>query len=328
MNKSKQNLDDWLVNDEELIFQVPSFESQSDGSELADSELKLSDLMSDGDIFGAEIRQLNRPTDGYWSEIIDNPSLFTDFDLTYSDHEIIIADGDSIIYDTSVKDTVIFSNGPAVEVHANQKSLDLFVEIDQEATVHSDNSSLNIYTFEGSSGHTTITGSLNSLNLHLFTENEEADQALQVVDEKLIYSESGKTIVDLKNLDLAILDINVTFVNSSGIGGTDTVSLFLNGPEREITNDTIPRLEQLVFEEEMEINYAHSIEVQLFNANVVTSPDVMHEGDSLFGQGAEHAVSMIQKQAGEAVHELAISQDILGQDSLFDDPLDILFYDE
>ena len=79
MNKSKQNLDDWLVNDEELIFQVPSFESQSDGSELADSELKLSDLMSDGDIFGAEIRQLNRPTDGYWSEIIDNPSLFYRF---------------------------------------------------------------------------------------------------------------------------------------------------------------------------------------------------------------------------------------------------------
>ena len=66
----------------------------------------------------------------------------------------------------------------------------------------------------------------------------------------------------------------------------------------------------------------------MFNANVVTSSDVMQEGDSLFGQGAEHAVSMIQKQAGEAVHELAISQDILGQDSLFDDPLDILFYDE
>ena len=80
MNKSKQNLDDWLVNDEELIFQVPSFESQSDGSELADNG-QFSDLMSDGDIFGAEIRQLNRPTDGYWSEIIDNPSLFTDFDL-------------------------------------------------------------------------------------------------------------------------------------------------------------------------------------------------------------------------------------------------------
>ena len=249
MDESKKNLDEWFVNDEELIFQSPSLEGQIGELEFEDTALKFSDLMSDGDIFGAEIRHLNRPTDGYWSAVIDNPSFFTDFDLIYSDHEIIIADGDSIIYDNTIKDTVIFSKGPEVEIHASQKSLDLFVELDQNAVIHSENSSLNIYTFEGSKGHTTVTGSLKALNLHLFSENEKADQALQVVDEKLIYSESGKTIIDLKDLDLSIVDINVTFVNSSGVDGTDTVSLFLDGPSAKITSDLAPRIDQLIFEE-------------------------------------------------------------------------------
>ena len=300
MDKSEQELNDWLFADEDLIFQTQSIEANPDEFELAGTELKFLDLVSsDGDIFGAEIKLLNRPKDGFWSEVIDNPSFFTDFDLTYSDHEVIVADGDSIIYDTTNKGTVIFSNGPGVEIHASQKSLDLFVEVDQDATVHSDNSILNIYAVEGSSGHTTVTGSLKSLNLHLFSENKEADQDLQVVDEKLIYSESGKTIVDLKNLDLAIVDINVTFINSSGIDGTDTVSLFLDGPEREITADTIPKLDQVLFDEEMEINYAHSVEVQLFTATGLSPSDINHGETDIFTQHPKHAVRKIEKQAEE-----------------------------
>ena len=97
------------------------------------------------------LKSLNRPKDGFWSEVIDNPSFWADFDLTYSDHEVIVADGDSIIYDTTNKGTVIFLMARA-EIHASQKSLDLFAEIDQDATVHSDNSILNIYAVEGSSG--------------------------------------------------------------------------------------------------------------------------------------------------------------------------------
>ncbi len=328
MDKSEQELNDWLTTDVELIFQTQSIEAVPDEFELAGTELKFSDLMSDGDIFGAETRLLDRPKDGFWSEVIDNPSVFTDFDLTYSDHEIIIADGESTIYDTTEKGTVIFSNGPGVEIHASQKSLDLFVEIDQDAIVHSDNSILNIYAVEGSSGHTTVTGSLKSLNLHLFSENEEADQDLQVVDEKLIYSDSGKTIVDLKNLDLAIVDINVTFINSSGIDGTDTVSLFLDGPEREITTDTTPKLDHVLFDEEMEINYAHSVEVQLFTSNGMTPPHLNRDEPELFTQSSKFTVGTIEKQAGEAVQELVVNQEILSHDSLFDDPLDILLYDE
>lgn len=328
MNKSPRDFDDWLVNDEELIFQPPSLEAKDGEFNLADTVLKFSDLMSDGDIFGAEIRHHTRPTDGHWPDVIDDPSFFTDFDFIYSDHEIIISDGESIIYDTTIKDTVIFSKGSEVEVYASQKSLDLFVELDQNAVVHSENSSLNIFTFEGSKGHTTVTGSLKSLNLHLFSENEKADQALQVVDEKLIYSDSGKTIVDLKNLDLAIVDINVTFVNSLGIDGTDTVSLFLDGPEREIPTDTAPRLEQLVFEEEMEINYAHSVEVQLFGSKGINLAEPGREQEVIDSGQPEYAVKAIEKQAAEAVQELAVSQDILSQESLFEDPLDILFYDE
>ena len=328
MDKSTKSSNEWYVNDEELIFQSPSLDTEPEGFELADTELKFSDLMSDGDIFGAEIRHHNRPTDGYWSEIIDNPSFFADFDLIYSDHEIIISDGDSVIYDTSIKDTAIFSKGPEVEIHASQKSLDLFVEIDQNAVVHSENSSLNIFTFEESSGHTKVMGSLKSLNLNIYSENDNVNQALQVVDEKLIYGDSGKTIVDLKNLDLAIVDINVTFLNSSGVDGTDTVTLFLDGPEREIVTDTIPRLDQLVFEEEMEISYAHSVEVQLFGSNRLSLTDSEQQMEIMGNQQPEYAVATIENQTAEAVDELAISQDLLGQDSLFEDPLDILFYDE
>ena len=328
MNRVQKSASDWLVNDDDLIFKSSIPDIESNDFEISGSELKYSDLMSDGDIFGAEIRQLSRPVDGHWTAVIDNPNLFNDFDFTYSDHEIIIADGDSTIHDTSSTGTVIFSNGPEVEIHANAKSLDLFVGLNQSATVHSENSDLNIFSFEDSEGFTKVTGSLSSLNLHLFSGNEQSQQSLQIVDEKLVYIDSGKTIIDLQDTDWGLVDINITFMNSSGIDGTDTVSLFLDGPEREVLPDGTPSREQLLFEEEIEINYAHSIEAQLFGSSEELAANKEATDASIFSEHPALALRSMEQHAEESIQEISISQDLLTQDSLYQDPLDILIFDE
>lgn len=328
MSRVQKNAYEWLVNDDDLLFKSSAQDMFSDDFELSGSELQYSDLVSDGDVFGAEIRQLSRPVDGHWTTVIDNPNLFNDFDFTYSDYEIIIADGDSIVHDTSSKGTVIFSSGPEVEIHANAKSLDLFVGLNQTATIHSENSNLNIFSFEDSEGFTKVTGSLSSLNLHLFSQHEHAQQSLQIVDEKLVYIDSGKTIIDLQDTDWGVVDINITFMNSSGFDGTDTVSLFLDGPEREVLPDLIPSREQLLFEEEMEINYAHSIEAQLFSPSGGAAANEEVPEASIFGDHPTISLRAIEQNAEESIQEISISQELLTQDSLYEDPLDILIFDE
>lgn len=328
MNRVQKSAYDWLVDDDDLLFKSSFQDMEFNDFELSGSVLKYSDLMSDGDVFGAEIRQLSKPVEGHWTTVIDNPNLFNDFDFTYSDHEIIVAEGDSIVYDTSSKDTVIFSSGPEVEIHANAKSLDLFVGLNQTATVHSENSNLNIFSFEGSEGFTKITGSLGSLNLHIFSHEEQSQQLLQVVDEKLVYIDSGKTIIDLQDTDWGGVDINITFMNSSGIDGTDTVSLFLDGPERELLSNPLPSREQLLFEEEIEINYAHSVEVQLFSSSGGATTAEGATEASMFSEQTTFTLRTMEQQVEEAVQEISISQDLIGQNSLYDDPLDILIFDE
>ena len=328
MNKIQKGTSDWLDADDDLLYKSSLQDMEYNDFELSGSVLKYSDLMSDGDVFGAEIRQLNKPVDGHWTTVIDNPNLFNDFDFTYSDHEIIIADGDSTIHDTSSKDTVIFSSGPEVEIHADAKSLDLFVGLNQTATVHSENSNLNIFSFESSEGFTKINGSLNSLNLHIFSQQEQSQQLLQVVDEKLVYIDSGKTIIDLQDTDLGVVDINVTFMNLSGIDGTDTISLFLDGPERDLFPDVLPSSEQLLFEEEIEIDYALRIEAQLFSASEGVETNIAASEASMFSEHPTVTLRSMEQQAEEAIQEISISQDLLGQDSLYNDPLDILIFDE
>ena len=325
MNAPDDPLPDWLIEDDDVVFKAPEFDPFIANFEI--HELSYSDLLSDGDIFGAELRELAKPTDGKWPAIIENQALFKNFDLTYSDHEIIISGGTSTIYDSSGKDTVVFSNGPHTEIHAQEKALDLFLDINEQALVHSENSDLNIYSFESSEGHTKITGTVKSLNISLFAESEISNQNVIFSDEKLLYEDSGQIIVDLKDVQLSVLDINLTFLNSNGVDSTDVKTVFLDGPERELVAEDLPSLEHLMFEEEMELNYAHSVEVQLFASTIRGNYQSPSADFELYSDAPNMAIQSMESQAMKAIEDLSTSQELLNQDTLFDDPLDILIFD-
>ena len=99
-------------------------------------------------------------------------------------------------------------------------------------------------------------------------------------------------------------------------------------PERELLPDDLPSREQLLFEEEIEISYAHSVEAQLFSASGGGTTSEGATEASIYSEQTTFTLRAMEQQVEEAVQEMSISQDLIGQNSLYDDPLDILIFDE
>ena len=111
----------------------------------ATEELELTDLVSAGDLFGAETKSINLTEASIWFEPLTQ-NIFFDTELTYSSHEQMFLDDRNILYDESPLNSLIFVENGISLLHVSDKKADIFLGSRTETTINGDNAQVNLFT--------------------------------------------------------------------------------------------------------------------------------------------------------------------------------------
>ena len=319
------------------------FENGHDTVEIeqTDAEIPLlADLVSSEELFGAEVERVLTPENGFWHDYLAASELtdgfFSHYDMMFGDHEVIIADGSSSVYDSSTSDTVIFASGETAEITVGEKKVDLFVSQENLSVVHANDTDLTLYTTDVNENPINVIGSLSKLTLHLVDKNGQSsmldEQSVKAIDEKIINDVSGQVLVDLSELNMSFHNVSLFIHHQDNSIKQIDLPILVDGPEitpmlvnRDAIYDELEGgseidVRDLLVEDQI---FSEAAEVQLKGATF----DTHSTGELAVFAGSEPEIEVFnstEMAASSTVEHLLDVDDLLSRGVVYDEPIDVL----
>ena len=249
------------------------------------------------------------PTNGFWHDYLAaseaTDGFFSHYDVMFGNHEVIITDGSSSVYDSSPSDTVIFASGGTTEITVGEKKVDLFVSQENLSVIHANDTDLTLYTTDLSENPINVIGSLSKLTLHLVEKNGQNatsnEQSVKAIDEKIINDASGQVLVDLSELNMSFHDVSLFIHHQDNSIQEINLPIFVDGPEiaqtlayqdsiyDDLESGSEIDVQDLLFEDRI---FSEAAEVQLKGATF----DTHRTGELAVFEGSEPEIEVFNSQ--------------------------------
>lgn len=321
----KKSLANSHLNNDSLFSEPDLVLENLEPSYLAQNNLEIETsaayLISDENLFGAEIQTLENTQPSYWTDLLNSNHIF-DADLAYSSHEIIHLNGDSTLFDDSPSQSVIFIGEGLSEIITGKKQADIFLQPDGNAILTGQNGSLNIFIDPESASNLELEGEFGNLSLNFYQDTTEEVVEYSLRDGTFIYNNSDLPLIDFQkfNYNNSVIEVNVY------------------GREGLISSEKLG-FDGSVFSQEIEPASIEAVSSLLFASDEVLFPDEINiptpqiEEALYFSTSAEQELHIESETGIETYNELLENQSIgvfeetisiIEAGSLFENELEIL----
>ena len=283
-----------------------------------DADHLLTDLISAGDLFGAETRPIMINESNLWFEPLTQ-NFFFDTELTYSSHEQIVLRDNNTLYDESPLNSLIFVENGASSLYVADKTADIFLGAQTETIINGNNADVSLFSFINDSTDFVLTGTFTGLSLNIYQPSETEVVNAQIIGDLMILGDDLSSGIDLSNVEFRGGTIEVNTYTEAGL--TNTVSLSYYNDPNQLSPSAPPALEpspaisveELLFSNELDI-----IEVQTSN-----DADYSLDDDIIIISGKDTPQDFTSNLKHDLVNLISEPQKLLDAGALYTDPIDV-----
>lgn len=283
-----------------------------------DADHLLTDLVSAGDLFGAETRPIMINESNLWFEPL-NQNFFFDTELTYSSHEQIVLRDNNTLYDESPLNSLIFVENGVSSLYVADKTADIFLGAQTETTVNGNNADVSLFSFMDDSTDFVLTGTFTGLSLNIYQPSETEVVDAQIIGDLMILGNDLSSGIDLSNVEFLGGTIEVNTYTDAGL--TNTTSLSYYNDPNQLSPSAPPALEpspavsaeELLFSSELDI-----IEVQ-----PSSDADYRLTDDMIIVSGNDTPPDFSSNLKHDLVDLISEPQKLLDAGELYTDPIDV-----
>ena len=279
---------------------------------------QLTDLVSAGDLFGAETRPIMITENSVWFEPLTQ-NIFFDTELTYSSHEQITLNDQNTVYDGSPLDSLIFVENGNSSLTVTGKKADIFLGPQTETTINGDNAQINLFTTLDQSADFVLDGAFSFLSLNIYQSADTEFMDAKIIGDRMILGNDLNNSIDLSNVEFNGHAIEVNTYTDNGLINSTSLPFF-NDPSEQAPSAP-PALEPSIAISAEELLFSGELDT----IEVKSSSDLGYQFDDGidFTTWDDKTSEFAPNLELDVVELITEPQKLLDAGELFSDPLDV-----